>query len=86
VYILRLYLHFTARPLQVTEYLQSTFARRKSPNQLKVTMVIGAKPWLTDTRHVLYEAGKKAIKRGRHPLRIPTHISHPTTNTVFVVV
>ncbi|KAJ3598519.1 hypothetical protein NHX12_002030 [Muraenolepis orangiensis] len=48
---------------QVTEYLQSVFARRKSPNKLKVTMVIGAKPWLANTHHVLYEAGKKAVKR-----------------------
>ncbi|XP_047217736.1 cytosolic non-specific dipeptidase [Girardinichthys multiradiatus] len=48
---------------QVTHYLHSVFAKRKSPNKLKVTMVIGAKPWLADTQHPLYEAGKTAIKR-----------------------
>lgn len=49
---------------QVTDYLHSVFAKRKSPNKLKVTMVIGAKPWLADTQHALYEAGKAAVKRG----------------------
>uniref|UniRef100_A0AAY3ZZM2 Peptidase M20 dimerisation domain-containing protein n=1 Tax=Denticeps clupeoides TaxID=299321 RepID=A0AAY3ZZM2_9TELE len=48
---------------QVTEYLHSVFAKRKSPNSLKVTMIIGAKPWLADTQHSLYEAGKEAIKK-----------------------
>ncbi|XP_015256549.1 PREDICTED: cytosolic non-specific dipeptidase-like [Cyprinodon variegatus] len=48
---------------QVTDYLQSVFAKRRSPNKLTVTMVIGAKPWLADTQHPLYEAGKAAIKR-----------------------
>uniref|UniRef100_A0A3P8VR82 Carnosine dipeptidase 1 n=1 Tax=Cynoglossus semilaevis TaxID=244447 RepID=A0A3P8VR82_CYNSE len=48
---------------QVTDYLHSVFAKRKSPNKLKVTMVIGAKPWLADTEHPLYEAGKAAVKR-----------------------
>ncbi|GLD51834.1 cytosolic non-specific dipeptidase-like isoform X1 [Lates japonicus] len=48
---------------QVTDYLHSVFAKRKSPNTLKVTMVIGAKPWLADTQHPLYEAGKAAVKR-----------------------
>ncbi|KAG7239069.1 hypothetical protein INR49_030216, partial [Caranx melampygus] len=48
---------------QVTDYLHSVFAKRKSPNTLKVTMVIGAKPWLADTKHSLYEAGKAAVKR-----------------------
>lgn len=52
---------------QVTDYLHSVFAKRKSPNKLKVTMVIGAKPWLADTQHVLYEAGKAAVKRGTTP-------------------
>ncbi|XP_037639534.1 cytosolic non-specific dipeptidase isoform X2 [Sebastes umbrosus] len=48
---------------QVTDYLHSVFAKRKSPNKLKVTMVIGAKPWLADPQHALYEAGKLAVKR-----------------------
>ncbi|KAJ8005382.1 hypothetical protein DPEC_G00146040 [Dallia pectoralis] len=48
---------------QVTDYLNSVFAKRKSPNKLKVTMLIGAKPWLADTKHPLYQAGKAAVKR-----------------------
>ncbi|KAM9310694.1 cytosolic non-specific dipeptidase [Pholidichthys leucotaenia] len=48
---------------QVTDYLHSVFAKRKSPNKLKVTMVIGAKPWLADPQCPLYEAGKAAVKR-----------------------
>ncbi|XP_037533120.1 cytosolic non-specific dipeptidase [Nematolebias whitei] len=48
---------------QVTDYLHSVFAKRKSPNKLEVTMVIGAKPWLADTQHPLYEAGKAAVKK-----------------------
>nr|XP_057913328.1 cytosolic non-specific dipeptidase isoform X1 [Doryrhamphus excisus] len=48
---------------QVRDYLHSVFAKRKSPNTLKVTMVIGAKPWLADTKDPLYEAGKAAVKR-----------------------
>lgn len=48
---------------QVTDYLHSVFDKRKSPNKLKVTMIIGAKPWLADTQHPLYTAGKKAVKR-----------------------
>lgn len=56
---------------QVTDYLHSVFAKRKSPNKLKVTMVIGAKPWLADTQHALYEAGKAAVRRGTAPAAIP---------------
>ncbi|KAJ8288341.1 hypothetical protein COCON_G00010000 [Conger conger] len=48
---------------QVTDYLHSMFGRRKSPNKLKVTMVIGAKPWLADTQHPLYEAGQEAVRK-----------------------
>lgn len=31
-------------------------------------MVIGAKPWLADTQHPLYEAGKAAVKKGTRQL------------------
>ncbi|XP_073703004.1 beta-Ala-His dipeptidase [Garra rufa] len=48
---------------EVTDYLHSVFAKRNSPNKLNVTMVIGAKPWLADPKHPLYEAGKAAVKR-----------------------
>ncbi|KAM9431805.1 cytosolic non-specific dipeptidase [Clarias gariepinus] len=47
---------------QVTDHLHTVFAQRKSPNKLKVEMVIGAKPWLAETKHPLYEAGKRAVK------------------------
>lgn len=39
-------------------------------------MVIGAKPWLANTQHPLYEAGKAAVKRGTEH----TH-HHRTLNT-----
>uniref|UniRef100_A0A1A8C5V0 Carnosine dipeptidase 1 (Metallopeptidase M20 family) n=1 Tax=Nothobranchius kadleci TaxID=1051664 RepID=A0A1A8C5V0_NOTKA len=48
---------------QVTDYLHSVFGKRKSPNKLKVSMVIGAKPWLANTQHPLYEAGKAAVNK-----------------------
>ncbi|KAG7469951.1 hypothetical protein MATL_G00134310 [Megalops atlanticus] len=47
---------------QVTDHLKAAFAKRKSPNKLKVTMIIGAKPWLADTGHPLYKAGREAVK------------------------
>ncbi|XP_061838852.1 cytosolic non-specific dipeptidase [Nerophis lumbriciformis] len=48
---------------QVTDYLHSMFAKRRSPNTLKVQMVIGAKPWLADPQNILYEAGKAAVRK-----------------------
>lgn len=37
-------------------------------------MVIGAKPWLANTQHALYEAGKAAVKRGTRQIFHQTHI------------
>lgn len=51
---------------QVTDHLRAKFEQRKSPNKLTVKMVLEAKPWLGDTKHPLYEAGKRAVKRGQH--------------------
>ncbi|KAI1885529.1 hypothetical protein AGOR_G00204720 [Albula goreensis] len=48
---------------QVTDYLNTVFGKRKSPNRLKVTMVIGARPWLANTRHPIYKAGREAVKK-----------------------
>ncbi|XP_022518134.1 cytosolic non-specific dipeptidase [Astyanax mexicanus] len=48
---------------QVSDHLHAVFAKRKSPNKLKVTMIIGAKPWLADLKHPLYHAGKAAVKK-----------------------
>uniref|UniRef100_W5M932 Carnosine dipeptidase 1 n=2 Tax=Lepisosteus oculatus TaxID=7918 RepID=W5M932_LEPOC len=47
---------------QVSDHLNAEFAKRNSPNKLKVTMVIGAKPWVADLKDSLYEAGKRAVK------------------------
>lgn len=49
---------------QVKAHLEDAFAKRGSPNKLKVSMVIGAKPWLADIQHPLYEAGKAAVQKG----------------------
>lgn len=38
-------------------------------------MVIGAKPWLADTQHPLYEAGKAAVKRGARTIPL-LHFKH----------
>uniref|UniRef100_A0A3B3STZ6 Carnosine dipeptidase 1 n=1 Tax=Paramormyrops kingsleyae TaxID=1676925 RepID=A0A3B3STZ6_9TELE len=48
---------------QVCSHLEDVFAKRGSPNKLKVSMVIGAKPWLADIQHPLYEAGKAAVQK-----------------------
>ncbi|OCT76574.1 hypothetical protein XELAEV_18031777mg [Xenopus laevis] len=48
---------------QVTDYLEAKFSERKSPNKIKVTMVIGAKPWLADMNEPQYLAARRAVKR-----------------------
>ncbi|XP_040209819.1 cytosolic non-specific dipeptidase-like [Rana temporaria] len=48
---------------QVTDYLESKFSERKSPNKIKVTMVIGAQPWLANMNDPLYVAAQKAVKK-----------------------
>ncbi|KAM9307708.1 cytosolic non-specific dipeptidase-like [Gastrophryne carolinensis] len=47
----------------VTDYLESKFLERKSPNKMKVSMVIGAKPWLANINDPIFVAAQKAIKR-----------------------
>ncbi|XP_033915103.2 beta-Ala-His dipeptidase-like isoform X2 [Acipenser ruthenus] len=47
---------------QVTKYLQKLFAERNSPNQLKVTMPIGAKPWVANVSDPQFVAGRRAVK------------------------
>ncbi|NXT81474.1 CNDP1 dipeptidase, partial [Zapornia atra] len=47
---------------QVVEHLEGVFAKRNSPNRLKVSMPLGAKPWLADFNNPLYKAARKAIK------------------------
>ncbi|CAJ0964292.1 unnamed protein product [Ranitomeya imitator] len=48
---------------QVSEYLETKFAERKSPNKMKVTMVIGAQPWLANMNEPQYQAARNAVKR-----------------------
>ncbi|XP_053324331.1 beta-Ala-His dipeptidase-like [Spea bombifrons] len=48
---------------QVVDYLESKFSERKSPNKMKVSMIIGAKPWLADMNEPQYVAARKAVKR-----------------------
>lgn len=48
---------------QVTDYLEAKFSERKSPNKIKVKMVIGAKPWLADMNEPQYLAARRAVKR-----------------------
>ncbi|XP_041101655.1 beta-Ala-His dipeptidase-like isoform X2 [Polyodon spathula] len=50
-------------PSEVTEYLHKVFAERNSPNQLRVTMPISAKPWVADVSDPQFVAGRRAIQR-----------------------
>ncbi|XP_006635735.2 cytosolic non-specific dipeptidase-like isoform X1 [Lepisosteus oculatus] len=47
---------------QVKEYLQGIFDKHKSPNKLKITMIVGARPWVADLMDPQYVAGRRAIK------------------------
>ncbi|XP_075069322.1 beta-Ala-His dipeptidase-like [Mixophyes fleayi] len=48
---------------QVSDYLENKFSERKSPNKMKVNMVIGAQPWLANMNEPQYLAARKAVKR-----------------------
>ncbi|KFO78643.1 Beta-Ala-His dipeptidase, partial [Cuculus canorus] len=47
---------------QVVEHLENVFSKRNSPNKLKVSMPLGAEPWLANVNDPLYQAAKRAIK------------------------
>ncbi|XP_068788152.1 beta-Ala-His dipeptidase isoform X7 [Struthio camelus] len=47
---------------KVVEYLENVFSKRKSPNKLKVSMPLGAKPWVADINDPLYIAAKRAVR------------------------
>uniref|UniRef100_G1RDJ3 Carnosine dipeptidase 2 n=1 Tax=Nomascus leucogenys TaxID=61853 RepID=G1RDJ3_NOMLE len=47
---------------QVTSYLTKKFAELRSPNEFKVYMGHGGKPWVTDFSHPHYVAGRRAMK------------------------
>ncbi|XP_040289851.1 beta-Ala-His dipeptidase-like [Bufo bufo] len=49
---------------QVSDYLENKFEERKSPNKIKVSMVIGAQPWLANMGEPQFLAARKAVKRG----------------------
>ncbi|XP_078543959.1 cytosolic non-specific dipeptidase-like [Lissotriton helveticus] len=48
---------------QVTDYLMKKFAERNSPNKLNVTMVFGAKPWISCLKEPQYLAAQKAVRK-----------------------
>ncbi len=47
---------------KVRAHLESEFAKLKSPNTLKVTMLHGAKAWVSDVNSPNYVAARKAIE------------------------
>ncbi|XP_008934369.1 PREDICTED: beta-Ala-His dipeptidase [Merops nubicus] len=47
---------------QVVEHLEGVFSKRNSPNKLKVSMPLSAKPWLADVNDPPYKAARRAIK------------------------
>uniref|UniRef100_A0A663LRC2 Carnosine dipeptidase 1 n=1 Tax=Athene cunicularia TaxID=194338 RepID=A0A663LRC2_ATHCN len=49
-------------PKVVMEHLEGVFSKRNSPNKLKVSMPLGAKPWLADVNDPLFKAARRAIK------------------------
>ncbi|PNJ29066.1 CNDP2 isoform 3 [Pongo abelii] len=47
---------------QVTSYLTKKFAELRSPNEFKVYMGHGGKPWVSDFSHPHYVAGRRAMR------------------------
>lgn len=47
----------------VVEHLNKKFAELKSPNKMEVTMLHGAKSWLSDPKHPNFEAAARATKK-----------------------
>uniref|UniRef100_A0A1I7UFE2 M20_dimer domain-containing protein n=1 Tax=Caenorhabditis tropicalis TaxID=1561998 RepID=A0A1I7UFE2_9PELO len=62
---LRIVPHMTpeATDKLVTSYLESLWAKRKSPNTFKITSGHGGMPWVADFRDANFSAGSKAIER-----------------------
>ncbi|KAM6967812.1 beta-Ala-His dipeptidase-like [Aplochiton taeniatus] len=46
---------------KVEQHLQQVFSRLNSPNRLKVTATVGAKPWVANLKDPQYIAGRRAI-------------------------
>uniref|UniRef100_S4RWE8 Peptidase M20 dimerisation domain-containing protein n=1 Tax=Petromyzon marinus TaxID=7757 RepID=S4RWE8_PETMA len=49
---------------QVRRHLEAVFARRKSPNKLRVWAEVKAKPWVANVTDPLYTAGRRAFQAG----------------------
>ncbi|XP_006874605.1 PREDICTED: beta-Ala-His dipeptidase [Chrysochloris asiatica] len=47
---------------QVKQYLEDTFSRRNSSNQMTVSMVLGIQPWIANIKDTQYVAAKQAIR------------------------
>eukprot|EP00555_Chaetoceros_dichaeta_P014171 CAMPEP_0198253196 /NCGR_PEP_ID=MMETSP1447-20131203/3650_1 /TAXON_ID=420782 /ORGANISM="Chaetoceros dichaeta, Strain CCMP1751" /LENGTH=516 /DNA_ID=CAMNT_0043938767 /DNA_START=36 /DNA_END=1586 /DNA_ORIENTATION=+ len=47
----------------VKDHLEKEFAKLNSPNIMNVSLIHGAKAWLSDPKHPNYEAGAKATER-----------------------
>ncbi|KAI1885528.1 hypothetical protein AGOR_G00204710 [Albula goreensis] len=67
---------------QVKKHLEEVFAKQKSPNTLKVTTTVGAKPWMANVNDVPYVAGRKAVKAvfGEEPELIREGSTIPIAN------
>lgn len=50
----------------VIQYLNQVFAKRNSPNKLRVFCEHGGRPWITDFNHSNFQAGREAIKKGKY--------------------
>jgi nonspecific dipeptidase len=47
----------------IETHLQKEFAKIKSPNQFNLSLIHGAKAWISDPKHDNYQAGAKAIEK-----------------------
>uniref|UniRef100_A0A8C7M3B3 Peptidase M20 dimerisation domain-containing protein n=1 Tax=Oncorhynchus mykiss TaxID=8022 RepID=A0A8C7M3B3_ONCMY len=47
---------------KVKEHLQQVFSTLKSPNRLRVTATVGAKPWVANLKNPQYVAGQRAVR------------------------
>ncbi|XP_021243970.1 beta-Ala-His dipeptidase isoform X2 [Numida meleagris] len=56
------YMDLSVVKQQVVDHLENVFAKRNSPNKLKVSMPLGAMPWIADVNDPLYKAARRAIK------------------------
>lgn len=48
---------------QVTDHLNKVFADLASPNKMQVTMIHGARAWMSDPKHPNFEAAARATEK-----------------------